>query len=131
MTTLQLELTDSVRKALLEELRPVVREIVEQVLLERRYNANGHRTPGPKPKPPPPIRICRKCRVLKPAAEYGKGRATCRTCRRRQSQASAARRHAARLEHEAALRGERGERARQIALGQRRPGVNVSGEFAS
>ena len=73
--------------------------------------------PGPKPKPPPPIRICRKCRELKPAAEYGTGRATCRTCRRRQTQASEARRHAAPLEHEAALRGERGERARQIALG--------------
>ena len=80
MSAFQLELTDSVKKALIEELRPVVREIVEQVLLEHRKNGNGHRKSGPVPKPPPPIRMCRKCRVLKPASEYGRRRASGGTC---------------------------------------------------
>ena len=46
VSAFQLELTDSVRKALLEELRPVVREIVEQVLLEHRYKATATGYPG-------------------------------------------------------------------------------------
>jgi hypothetical protein len=40
--------------------------------------------PGPKPKPAPAKRRCNRCGQTKPASEYGRGRGTCRSCRRAQ-----------------------------------------------
>ena len=124
-------LADTVREALREVAEPVLRELVSEILAEQQ-NSNGKRRPGPLAKLPPAIRRCRRCGRVQPALEYGRGRATCRTCRRSDNEASAARRYAARQavldESEAALLGLRGARAQEIALGQRRAGVNT-GEF--
>jgi hypothetical protein len=40
--------------------------------------------PGPKPMPAPTERRCNRCGETKPAGEYGRGRGTCRSCRRAQ-----------------------------------------------
>jgi hypothetical protein len=40
--------------------------------------------PGPKPMTAPTERRCNRCGETKPAGEYGRGRGTCRSCRRAQ-----------------------------------------------
>jgi hypothetical protein len=90
-----------------DELRGPVSELVRQVVLELvREQLNGaapslgltaettvsgpenaqepRLRPGPKPKPAPAERRCNRCGETKPAAEYGRGCGTCRSCRRAQ-----------------------------------------------
>jgi hypothetical protein len=88
-----------------DELRQPVSELVRQVVVElvrEQLNGNGaaslgssavsgpenaqqpRRRPGPIPKPAPAERRCNRCGEIKPASEYGRGRGTCRSCRRAQ-----------------------------------------------
>jgi hypothetical protein len=87
-----------------DELRQPIEELVRQVVVELvREQLNGHarppvettvsgpenaqdprRRPGPIPKPAPAERRCNRCGETKPAGEYGRGRGTCRSCRRAQ-----------------------------------------------
>jgi hypothetical protein len=88
-----------------DELRGPVSELVEQVvreLVRERLNGSGpgpsaqtavngpengqgpRLRSGPKPKPAPAERRCNRCGETKPAIEYGRGRGTCRSCRRQQ-----------------------------------------------
>jgi hypothetical protein len=88
-----------------DELRGPVSELVRRVVLElvrEQLNGSGpepfaqtavsgpenaqkpHLRPGPKPKSPPVERRCNRCGETKPAGEYGRGRGTCRSCRRAQ-----------------------------------------------
>jgi hypothetical protein len=90
-----------------DELRGPVSELVRQVVVELvREQLNGHASslgppvettvsgpenaqeprlrPGPKPKPAPAERRCNRCGETKAAGEYGRGRGTCRSCRRAQ-----------------------------------------------
>jgi hypothetical protein len=87
-----------------DELRGPVSELVRRVVVELvREQLNGavpilgltaktavsgpekpRRRPGPTPKPAPAERRCNRCGETKPAGEYGRGRGTCRSCRRAQ-----------------------------------------------
>jgi hypothetical protein len=77
-------------------VRQVVRELVREQLngnlqaaaetaVDGRENGQEPRLlPGPTPKPAPAERRCNRCGETKPAGEYGRGRGTCRSCRRAQ-----------------------------------------------
>jgi hypothetical protein len=88
-----------------DELRGPVSELVRQVVVElvrEQLNGSGpgpsaqtgvsgsenaqepRLRPGPKPKSPPVERRCNRCGETKAAGEYGRGRGTCRSCRRAQ-----------------------------------------------
>jgi hypothetical protein len=86
-----------------DELRGPVSELVRQVVVELvREQLNGaspsaeaavdgpenaqepRRRSGPIPKPAPAERRCNRCGETKPDREYGRGRGTCRNCRRAQ-----------------------------------------------
>jgi hypothetical protein len=90
-----------------DELRGPVSELVRRVVLELvREQLNGAASslgltaetavsgpenaqeprlrPGPKPKSAPAERHCNRCGEMKAAGEYGRGRGTCRSCRRTQ-----------------------------------------------
>jgi hypothetical protein len=97
-----------------DELRGPVSELVRRVVVELvREQLNGaaeaavsgpenaqesRRRPGPTPKPAPAERRCNRCGEMKPACEYGRGRGTCRSCRRAQQREHD--RRAALAEHE-------------------------------
>jgi hypothetical protein len=100
-----------------DELRGPVSELVRKVVVELvREQLNGsspgpeipvsgpenaqepRRRPGPNPKPAPVERRCNRCGETKPAAEYARGRGTCR--RRRRAQQRERDRRAALAEHE-------------------------------
>ena len=98
-----------------DELRGPVSALVRQVVVElvrEQLNGNGaaslgssaepavsgpenaqqpRRRPGPIPKPAPVERRCNRCGETKPAGEYGRGRGTCRSCRRAQQREHARR----------------------------------------
>jgi hypothetical protein len=85
-----------------DELRGPVSELVRQIVVElvrEQLNGSGpgpsaqtavenaqepRLRPGPKPKSPPVERRCNRCGETKAAGEYGRGRGTCRSCRRAQ-----------------------------------------------
>jgi hypothetical protein len=85
-----------------DELRAPVSELVRRVVVElvrEQLNGSGpgpsaqtavenaqepRLRPGPKPKSPPVERRCNRCGEMKAAGEYGRGRGTCRNCRRAQ-----------------------------------------------
>jgi hypothetical protein len=102
-----------------DELRGPVSELVRQVVVElvrEQLNGSGpgpsaqtavsgpenaqepRLRPGPKPMTAPTERRCNRCGETKPAGEYGRGRGTCRSCRRAQQREHD--RRAALAEHE-------------------------------
>jgi hypothetical protein len=136
--------------ALVEELRPVadrvVRELLQRLVRERvEQLLNGDRDEALDVDDG--TRVCSRCHVSKAADEFDEGRKTCRRCRSKARTSDSRRRkarHANRpvddngaarpappLEGElaAAASGQRGERARAIATGERvdpgKPGASA------
>jgi hypothetical protein len=91
-------------RALVEQHRPQLEQLVDEAveaelarLVDERIRArNGHstddgtRAPSWERSSSPEARVCNRCQLEKPAAEFEKFRHTCRPCRREQERERAA-----------------------------------------